>query len=134
MGNGSGSVEVQRSGVEETIGRFSGCPARTGTGKSKSSGKKDRSIQKIVLTPLVLLLQMENAKLMGRKWADDSEVNDCNNCHKGFNITVRKHHCRNCGQIFCNECSSKSTAVGNSKKPVRVCDPCYKELNINPTR
>ncbi|XP_046450750.1 early endosome antigen 1-like isoform X2 [Daphnia pulex] len=79
-------------------------------------------------------LQMENAKLQGRKWADDSEVNDCLSCQKGFNLTVRKHHCRNCGQIFCNECSSKSTAVGNSRKPVRVCDSCFKELTINSPR
>ena len=77
-------------------------------------------------------LQMENAKLQGRKWADDSEVDDCNGCQKGFNLTVRKHHCRNCGQIFCNECSSRTTAVGNSRKPVRVCEPCYKELNNSP--
>ena len=74
-------------------------------------------------------LQMENAKLQGRKWADDSEVDDCNSCQKGFNLTVRKHHCRNCGQIFCNECSARTTAVGNSRKPVRVCESCYKELN-----
>ena len=77
-------------------------------------------------------LQMENAKLQGRKWADDSEVDDCNGCQNGFNLTVRKHHCRNCGQIFCNECSSRTTAVGNSRKPVRVCEPCYKELNNSP--
>lgn len=79
-------------------------------------------------------LQMENAKLQGRKWANDSEVNECLSCHKGFNLTVRKHHCRNCGQIFCNECSSKSTAVGNSRKLVRVCDSCFKELTINSPR
>ncbi|KAI9562572.1 hypothetical protein GHT06_010026 [Daphnia sinensis] len=79
-------------------------------------------------------LQMENAKLQGRKWADDSEVNECLSCQKGFNLTVRKHHCRNCGQIFCNECSSKSTAVGNSRKLVRVCDSCFKELTINSPR
>ena len=31
---------------------------------------------------------MENAKLQGRKWADDSEVDECLSCHKGFNLTV----------------------------------------------
>lgn len=74
-------------------------------------------------------LQMENAKLQGRKWADDSEVGDCHGCQRDFTLTVRKHHCRNCGQIFCNECSSKSTSVGNSRKPLRVCESCFKELN-----
>lgn len=33
-------------------------------------------------------LQMENAKLQGRKWADDSEVDECLSCHKAFNLTV----------------------------------------------
>lgn len=74
-------------------------------------------------------LQMENAKLQGRKWADDSEVGDCHGCQRDFTLTVRKHHCRNCGQIFCNECSSKSASVGNSRKPLRVCESCFKELN-----
>ena len=74
-------------------------------------------------------LQMENAKMQGRKWADDSEVFDCLNCNREFTLTLRKHHCRNCGQIFCSECSNKSTLLGNSKKPARVCDSCYKELS-----
>ncbi len=74
-------------------------------------------------------LQMDNAKLQGRKWADDSEVRNCLGCQREFTLTVRKHHCRNCGQIFCSDCSARATAVGASKKPVRVCDSCFKELS-----
>lgn len=71
---------------------------------------------------------METMKLAGRKWADDSEVLNCNSCAKGFSVTVRRHHCRNCGQIFCHDCSSKQAPLEANKKSVRVCDSCYNEL------
>ena len=73
-------------------------------------------------------LQIESAKLQGRKWADDSVVTNCTGCTKEFSLTLRKHHCRHCGQIFCNDCSSRTASVPSSKKPVRVCDVCYQEL------
>ena len=71
---------------------------------------------------------MENAKLHGRKWADDSEVYDCHGCQREFTLTVRKHHCRNCGQIFCGDCSNKNASLGSNRKAVRVCEACFKEL------
>nr|XP_050026091.2 early endosome antigen 1-like isoform X2 [Dermacentor andersoni] len=74
------------------------------------------------------LLQIDNAKHHGRKWADDSQVTHCTGCKKLFTVTIRKHHCRNCGNIFCNECSAKSAATASYRKPVRVCDNCYSEL------
>ncbi|CAN7938356.1 unnamed protein product, partial [Ixodes hexagonus] len=73
-------------------------------------------------------LQMDNAKYQGRKWADDSQVAHCTGCQKQFTVTIRKHHCRNCGNIFCNECSARSATIPSSKKPVRVCDTCFAEV------
>lgn len=73
-------------------------------------------------------LQMDNAKYQGRKWADDSQVAHCTGCQKQFTVTIRKHHCRNCGNIFCNECSARSATIPSSKKPVRVCDGCFAEV------
>ncbi|XP_053974456.1 RUN and FYVE domain-containing protein 2 isoform X3 [Hylaeus anthracinus] len=58
-------------------------------------------------------------------WASDRLVTHCKSCNREFNITRRKHHCRNCGKIFCNTCSDNTTALPNSAKPVRVCDECY---------
>jgi early endosome antigen 1 len=74
-------------------------------------------------------LQITTSQTQSRKWTTDDEVLECMACNKAFSLTVRKHHCRNCGNIFCNECSSKTSAVPSSKKPVRVCDGCYGELS-----
>ncbi|XP_060565596.1 early endosome antigen 1-like [Ruditapes philippinarum] len=73
-------------------------------------------------------LQITTTKVQSRKWADDSEVKDCMACSKKFSVTVRRHHCRHCGNIFCNECSSREAKIAMSKKPVRVCDNCYIDL------
>ncbi|XP_024873473.1 RUN and FYVE domain-containing protein 2 isoform X1 [Temnothorax curvispinosus] len=58
-------------------------------------------------------------------WANDRMVTQCKGCSREFNMTRRKHHCRNCGNIFCNACSDNTTVLPNSTKPVRVCDECY---------
>nr|DBA30776.1 TPA: hypothetical protein GDO54_006718 [Pyxicephalus adspersus] len=39
-----------------------------------------------------------------------------------------KHHCRNCGHIFCNTCSSNELSLPSYPKPVRVCDTCHNLL------
>ena len=47
-----------------------------------------------------------------------------------FTLTNRKHHCRCCGQLFCQKCSSKKSTIPKFgiEKPVRVCDNCYSIL------
>lgn len=66
--------------------------------------------------------------VVGSTWEKDKFVTECSMCSKGFNISRRKHHCRNCGQIFCNACSDNVMPLASSAKPVRVCDNCHTTL------
>jgi len=76
-------------------------------------------------------LQVDLARQSGRKWKDDTDVNECTGCSSGFSLTNRKHHCRNCGSIFCKDCSSKQALMDGYKKPQRVCEACFGELGKN---
>ncbi|CAI5743473.1 unnamed protein product [Hyaloperonospora brassicae] len=61
------------------------------------------------------------------KWA---RSNNCYDCDEPFNLFVRRHHCRMCGNSFCHEHSSRRVSVfgiGFDDGPVRVCDKCFLE-------
>ncbi|XP_078509464.1 RUN and FYVE domain-containing protein 1 isoform X3 [Lissotriton helveticus] len=69
-----------------------------------------------------------NKALKGHTWLKDDEVMQCKQCEREFSISRRKHHCRNCGDIFCNSCSSNELSLPSYPKPVRVCDVCHNLL------
>lgn len=59
-----------------------------------------------------------------------ADLNNCSKCNCSFTLFNRKHHCRNCGNTFCHECSSKTTSLPafNIPEAVRVCDKCYEAV------
>jgi hypothetical protein len=59
-------------------------------------------------------------------WQKDEYVNDCNKCKSMFTVIRRKHHCRKCGYIFCDDCSSKKMILRKGFEAERVCNDCYK--------
>lgn len=64
-------------------------------------------------------------------WVPNSRITACRGCNQPFSETDVKHHCRACGDGFCDDCSSKKCEVPNKgwPDPVRVCDDCYEQRN-----
>eukprot|EP01130_Rhizamoeba_saxonica_P000944 TRINITY_DN10824_c0_g1_i1.p1 TRINITY_DN10824_c0_g1~~TRINITY_DN10824_c0_g1_i1.p1 ORF type:complete len:482 (+),score=89.07 TRINITY_DN10824_c0_g1_i1:212-1447(+) len=64
-------------------------------------------------------------------WAPDVTNHYCTSCKRGFNIRRRRHHCRNCGEIFCGNCANQEIEVvkWGYDKQVRVCVPCYMDIS-----
>lgn len=62
-------------------------------------------------------------------WVPDSDVTHCSSCVETFTLLKRKHHCRYCGKIFCQNCTGKTAVLTFTKtrSPVRVCDSCHSQ-------
>ncbi len=81
---------------------------------------------------------------LGAAWAADSTRNTCYGCRRAFAsglFTSGKHHCRRCGNIFCDRCSQNNTrgilyrlrrrgGPATDYHAARMCDTC-EGLNQN---
>ncbi|XP_041058631.1 FYVE, RhoGEF and PH domain-containing protein 6 isoform X1 [Carcharodon carcharias] len=62
-------------------------------------------------------------------WIPDPRATMCMICTCDFTLTWRRHHCRACGKIVCQACSSNKFNLDYLKnRPARVCDHCFLEL------
>jgi len=71
------------------------------------------------------------AALVLHSWIPDEESPHCMACKAVFTMIRRRHHCRNCGGLFCGACSAKRMSLLDAgfSSPVRVCDRCYASRN-----
>ena len=72
-------------------------------------------------------------------WIADDAAQLCENCFEPFSFRRRKHHCRDCGGVFCDQCTplrrviayrKDASAASSSAAPVRICGPCVKFLDL----
>ncbi|KAK4474687.1 hypothetical protein MN116_001816 [Schistosoma mekongi] len=71
---------------------------------------------------------------MTDQWVKDEGATNCaaDGCGTRFSLTERKHHCRNCGKVFCSKCSRFESEIYRLRlfKPVRVCQSCHNVLKL----
>jgi len=65
-------------------------------------------------------------------WTNDAEAKNCANptCGVKFSVLERRHHCRECGGVYCSRCSTHRIPLEHLgfTQSVRVCDGCYAKL------
>lgn len=62
-------------------------------------------------------------------WIPDERVTMCQVCTAEFTLTFRRHHCRACGKVVCDECSANRVPLKYlNYKQSRVCDECCEKL------
>ncbi|KAM7396941.1 hypothetical protein PAMP_019944 [Pampus punctatissimus] len=59
-------------------------------------------------------------------WIPDPRTTMCMICTCEFTLTWRRHHCRACGKVVCQSCSSNKHCLEYLKNQLaRVCDQCF---------
>ena len=61
------------------------------------------------------------------RWVPDERVASCSGCSRDFHwLLCRWHHCRGCGDAFCDSCCSDRLPMPDIgyDAPVRVCRVC----------
>ena len=61
------------------------------------------------------------------RWVADESSDHCAECKSPFTFFHRRHHCRNCGQLFCSDCSKHSIPLPHISiyTAERVCNACH---------
>ncbi|XP_044292900.1 zinc finger FYVE domain-containing protein 1 isoform X1 [Varanus komodoensis] len=100
-----------------------------GTVIARKVGEAVQNTLGAVVTAIDIPLGLVKDAARPAYWVPDHEILHCHNCQKEFSIKLSKHHCRACGQGFCDECSHERRAVPSRgwDHPVRVCFNCNKK-------
>ncbi|OQR84843.1 dihydroflavonol-4-reductase [Achlya hypogyna] len=62
-----------------------------------------------------------------KPWAEDHVANECSSCKAQFTLVRRRHHCRECGNLVCGNCSvSRAIVEGFEDAKQRFCDQCVR--------
>lgn len=90
------------------------------SGRMEDLGAADESFVESLMPPM--------------SWMDNSAAKSCgdSSCNRPFTIYRRRHHCRACGLIFCERCSSHRRIVTSvsSSTLSRTCRNCAIEIDM----
>eukprot|EP00659_Diplonema_papillatum_P001888 gene1888-2859_t len=68
------------------------------------------------------------------RWKPDRDTTKCEECKAEFSFFNRRHHCRRCGGLYCNKCSSEKrvldSQLGYGHEPQRVCRQCARLADV----
>ncbi|KAM4013620.1 zinc finger FYVE domain-containing protein 1 [Anomaloglossus baeobatrachus] len=87
-----------------------------------------QSVTELSIGPTKAVTSWLTDQIAPAYWKPNSQILECTKCRIPFKDNDSKHHCRACGEGFCDSCSSKIRPVperGWGLSPVRVCDACY---------
>lgn len=135
-----GAADLFEAGVGTPNARSPGTPGSPGTPRTPSEdGEGPRLRQRF--GPMGAALGRigggRDQQLCRNHWLPDKEASGCmdDSCGVPFTLLNRRHHCRCCGDIFCNRCVSvrlmldARTAVPTARVEHgvegRVCHQCY---------
>ncbi|CAF2386562.1 unnamed protein product [Rotaria sp. Silwood2] len=84
--------------------------------------------------PTKMLTEMVADQVAPSYWIPNKDVHECSSCKLHFGSEHSKHHCRACGHVFCDTCTTSRRIVPwiDTEKPVRVCDKCYANPQSRP--
>ncbi len=58
-------------------------------------------------------------------WMPNDATDVCLQTGTKFKLTVRRSHCRNCGEIFVKDCLNNLVMLKGLPKRDKICDACY---------
>lgn len=69
-------------------------------------------------------------------WKPDMTSTDCAVCHQNFTWFFRRHHCRRCGNVVCDNHVTKRVPLDHNARyhpkgtDSKACDPCWEEWMV----
>ncbi|XP_022086002.1 zinc finger FYVE domain-containing protein 1-like [Acanthaster planci] len=86
------------------------------------------TVSSVSARPTQMVTQWMTDQIAPAYWRPNAEITVCHMCEHPFGEGEKIHHCRSCGEGFCDDCSCHQMPVperGWGDKPVRVCEQCY---------
>jgi len=69
-------------------------------------------------------------------WKPDTTATECKVCHETFTWFFRRHHCRRCGDVVCDNHITKRVPLDQNARyhpngfESKACDPCWQEWTV----